>query len=611
MEKQIIQSFFEGHCINAYEVFGAQLTFEGVEGVRFRVWAPNARCIQVIGSFNNWGQEVAMMHRVDDRGVYEVFIAHVKVNDTYKYRVTQCDGRVVDKMDPFSIYNEVRPHTASIVAKRNSYRWSDSKWMKSRTKNYDTPMNIYEMHVGAWQRENADSDPNYKVIAKDLVQYLKDNYFTHVEFMPLNEHPFDGSWGYQASGYFAITSRYGTINELKYLINVLHKNGIGVIFDFVPVHFVMDDFALNKFDGTHLYEYNDSENAYSEWGTANFNLWKEEVRSFLMSAAAYMLDEFHVDGIRMDAMSNVIYWQGNKQRGVNEGGLSFIKRMNYYLHNTFPNVMLIAEDSSDFQNVTRPTIDGGLGFDYKWDLGWMNDTLSYFKIDPILRQHKHNKINFSMAYYFSERFILPFSHDEVVHSKATIVDKMWGLYGDKFKQARLLYTYMFTHPGKKLNFMGNEFGQLREFDESEENDWFLLKYPMHDSFHKMFRDLSKLYCTHPALYAHEYDHNYFEWIDADNNNENLFSYIRKDEEETIIVVLNMSNQAYHNHYFGVLETGFYKEIFNSDDEKYSGDGLVNKRAVRAKKEYVDYKPYYISIDVAPFGGIILHHKNRK
>ncbi len=609
MEQQIIQSFFEGQCINAYEVFGAQLRFEDVDGVRFRVWAPHARSIQIIGNFNNWGEHVHMMEKVDDRGIYSLFVPYVKENDLYKYRVTQCDGTIVDKMDPFSYYNELRPKHASIVIDKDNFVWGDNRWMKKRTKNYDSPLNIYELHLGAWKLEDGKT-PNYQSIAQPLIDYVKENHFTHVEFMPLSEHPFDGSWGYQASGYFSITSRYGSVNELKNLINSLHKNGIGVIFDFVPVHFVKDNFALNKFDGTHLYEY-DNENAYSEWGTANFNLWKEEVRSFLMSAASYVLDKFHVDGIRMDAISNVIYWQGNKTRGVNEGGISFIKRMNYYLGKTYPTAMLIAEDSSDFMNVTKPTIEGGLGFDYKWDLGWMNDTLSYFKKDPVYRQYEHNKINFSMAYFYSERFILPFSHDEVVHGKATIVDKMWGLYEDKFRQARLLYTYMFTHPGKKLNFMSNEIGQLREFDEAEENDWFLLKYPMHDSFQKMFRDLSYIYCNHKAMYQYEYDHHYFEWIDADNSNENLFSYIRKGKDETIVVILNMSSNTYKDHYFGVLEKGNYKEIFNSDALEYSGTGMVNEKTRKAVEKFVDYKPYYISVDVAPFAGIILHHKNKK
>ena len=378
----------------------------------------------------------------------------------------------------------------------------------------------------------------------------------------------------------------------------------------MPVHFVMDNFALNKFDGTHIFEYANDADAYSEWGTANFDLWKEEVRSFLMSAAAYWMDQFHVDGLRMDAISNAIYWQGNKDRGENEGGLAFIRRMNFKLSQAFKGVMLIAEDSTDYPNVTKSTIDGGLGFDYKWDLGWMNDTLNYLKKDPIYREYHHNDITFSLAYFFSEKFILPFSHDEVVHGKATIVNKMWGLYEDKFAQARMLYTYMYTHPGKKLNFMGNELGQFREFDENEQNDWFLLDYPMHDSFHNFIKKLGKIYKSYPALYDNDYDYRYFEWIDADNKNENLFSYMRKSEDTTLVVILNMSPNTYQDHWFGVNEDGFYKEILNSEQDIYAGCNLVNPKAIRAKKKLVNYKPYYISLDIAPFAGIILEHKNK-
>lgn len=610
MKHRIIDAFFEGQCINAYEQMGAQLAFEKVEGVRFTLWARHAQKIQVIGAFNDWSCEGNFMKKIDDRGMWSVFVPHAKAGQAYKYRVTQADGTVVDKMDPFGYYSELRPNTASIIQNRNYTKWTDAEWVKNRNNNYDRPVNIYEMHLGAWKKKE-DETVNYKKLAKDLVKYLKQGSYTHVEFMPLNEYPFDGSWGYQASGFFSATSRYGSVDDLKYLINAIHKANIGVIFDFVPVHFVMDNFALNKFDGTHMFEYPNAADAYSEWGTANFDLWKEEVRSFLMSAAAYWIDEFHVDGLRMDAISNAIFWQGNKNRGVNDGGLSFMKRMNFKLHEKFPGIMLIAEDSTDFPNVTKPTIDGGLGFDYKWDLGWMNDTLSYLKRDPIYRKYHHNDITFSMAYFYSERFLMPFSHDEVVHGKATIVNKMWGLYEDKFRQARALYTYMFTHPGKKLNFMGNELGMFREFDEEKENDWMLLEYPMHDSFHNFINHLSALYRKHPCLYEKDYDYTAFEWIDADNCNENLFSYMRMSEEETLVVILNMSPNTYHKHRFGVKEAGFYKEISNSEDEKYSGCGIINAKSIRAHKGECDFKPYYIEVDVAPFAGIILHHKNKQ
>ena len=607
MKRQIIEAFFEGQSSNAYELLGAQICFEKVDGVRFSVWAPNAQHVQVIGAFNDWACTDYYMEKIDDRGLWSVFIGGAKEGQAYKYRVTQVDGEVVDKMDPFGFYSELRPNTASIIQNRNYDKWSDTKWMQQRSKNFEKPMNIYEVHLGAWKKKEKE-EINYKKIAKSLVAYAKEMNYTHIEFMPLSEYPFDGSWGYQTSSYFAVTSRYGSVDDLKYLINSLHKANIGVIFDFVPVHFVMDNFALNRFDGTHVYEYSSEEDAYSEWGTANFNLWKEEVRSFLMSAAAYWLDQFHVDGLRMDAISNAIYWQGNKDRGVNEGGLAFIRRMNYKLSSTYPTVMLIAEDSSDFPMVTKSTIDGGLGFDYKWDMGWMNDTLNYLKMDPIYRKYHHNDITFSMAYFYSERFLLPFSHDEVVHGKATIVNKMWGLYEDKFAQARMLYTYMYTHPGKKLNFMGNEIGMFREFDETKENDWDLLQYPMHDSFKNYMEALAAIYQQYDALYQNDYDYTYFEWIDADNCDENLFSYIRHGVQEDLVVILNMSPNRYENHHFGVDEAGFYKEIINSAEAKYSGCNVINPKALRAKKKETDFKPYYIEVDVAPFAGMILVHK---
>ena len=608
MKQRVINAFFEGQSIDAYTTLGAHPRFEQISGVRFALYAPAAQKIQVIGSFNDWNGEGHFMDKVDERGIWSVFVPNAKIGDMYKYRITQVDGIVVDKMDPYAFYNELRPNTASIVVDLDYY-WSDEQWIKNRSRCFHKPLNIYEVHLGAWKHPN-NEPVNYRSIASELIAYIKTMKYTHVEFMPLCEYPFDGSWGYQISGYFSVTSRYGTLQDLKFLINELHKNEIGVIFDFVPVHFVKDNYALNKFDGTCLYEYQNNDNSSSEWGSSNFDLHKEEVRSFLMSAAAYWIKELHGDGLRMDAISNVIYWQGKKERGVNEGAITFIRRMNYLLHYKFPEVMLIAEDSSDFLGVSKPIHENGLGFDYKWDLGWMNDTLAYLKLDPIFRKHHHNKINFSMAYFYGENFILPFSHDESVHGKATIVDKMWGTYEQKFSQARMLYTYMYTHPGKKLNFMGNEIGHLREFDEKEPMDWFLLKYPIHDSFKQFMKDLNNIYVNESILYENDFDYNYFEWIDADNANENLFSFIRKGKEETIIVVLNMSMNTYYAHQFGVLEEGIYNEILNSEKDIYAGVNIVNEKPIVAKKEDIDYKPYAITIDVAAFAGIIIKHENK-
>ncbi|WP_270622382.1 1,4-alpha-glucan branching protein GlgB [[Clostridium] innocuum] len=611
MKNKIMDRYYKGCALDAYKLFGAHLCEErGKKGVRFTVYAPHAQGIQVIGSFDDWSCKGHQMRRKDDKGIWSLFVAEAKEGDMYKYRVTQATGRIVDKMDPYAFYSELRPNTASIVTNLDYKKWSDEKWLAQRTKNFDKPVNIYEMHLGSWKKDEDQEWVNYKDIAKELIAYVKENNFTHIELMPLNEYPFDGSWGYQCSGYFSATSRYGSAQELMYLINACHRANIGIIMDFVPVHFVRDDFSLSYFDGTPLYEYEKACDADSQWGTANFNLWREEVRSFLMSAAAFWIDKYHVDGLRMDAISNIIHWHGNKDLGENEGALHFIKRMNYHLSEAYKGVMLIAEDSSDFANVTKATQDGGLGFDYKWDLGWMNDTLKYLEKDPIYRKWHHNNITFSMAYFYSERFIMEFSHDEVVHGKKTIVDKIWGSYEEKFAQLRTLYLYMFTHPGKKLNFMGNELAHFREWDEEKQCDWDLLKYPMHDAFHRYFAKLGELYSKTPALYETEYDWTSFQWIDADNADENVFSYLRKNENSYYIVILNFSPNAYKKHAFGVPEKGVYHELLNTEQDIWGGE-ITELGKMKAVEKECNKLPYTIEVDVPAFGGVLLELKKRK
>lgn len=611
MKNKIMDRYYKGCALDAYKLFGAHLCEErGKKGVRFTVYAPHAQGIQVIGSFDDWSCKGHQMRRKDDKGIWSLFVAEAKEGDMYKYRVTQATGRIVDKMDPYAFYSELRPNTASIITNLDYKKWSDEKWLAQRTKNFDKPVNIYEMHLGSWKKDEDQEWVNYKDIAKELIAYVKENNFTHIELMPLNEYPFDGSWGYQCSGYFSATSRYGSAQELMYLINACHRANIGIIMDFVPVHFVRDDFSLSYFDGTPLYEYEKACDADSQWGTANFNLWREEVRSFLMSAAAFWIDKYHVDGLRMDAISNIIHWHGNKDLGENEGALHFIKRMNYHLSEAYKGVMLIAEDSSDFANVTKATQDGGLGFDYKWDLGWMNDTLKYLEKDPIYRKWHHNNITFSMAYFYSERFIMEFSHDEVVHGKKTIVDKIWGSYEEKFAQLRTLYLYMFTHPGKKLNFMGNELAHFREWDEEKQCDWDLLKYPMHDAFHRYFAKLGELYSKTPALYETEYDWTSFQWIDADNADENMFSYLRKNENTYYIVILNFSPNAYKKHAFGVPEKGVYHELLNTEQDIWGGE-ITELGKMKAVEKECNKLPYTIEVDVPAFGGVLLELKKRK
>ncbi len=606
---KIIESYHQGHCLNAYELFGAHLTHEPEPGVRFTVWAPGAKNIQVIGDFNGWGEKPVWMGKLTS-SIFSVFVPGLKEWSLYRYRIECQDGLWQDKSDPVAFYSEVRPKNNSIVVDLDDFAWTDKKWMAGRSKNFDRPLSIYEVHAGSWRTKDGKW-LTYDELAEQLIPYVKEKGFTHIELMPLNEHPFDGSWGYQVSGYYSCTSRYGDPKRFMHLVNQAHRSGIGVIMDVVPVHFVKDNHGLRYFDGTPVYEYPRTEDAFSEWGTMNFDLWKEEVRSFLMSSVAFWCDKYHVDGIRMDAISNVIYWGGNRNRGVNEGGLAFVRRMNYYLSQRFPQVMLIAEDSSDFPKVTASTYELGLGFDYKWDLGWMNDTLKYYELDPIFRKYNHNKLTFSMAYFYSERFLLPLSHDEVVHGKKTIVDKMWGDYDQKFAQAKNLYLYMFTHPGKKLNFMGNEIGMFREFDEKRENDWFLLGYSRHAAFARCFEDISKMWKYYPALSCWDYDPTNFRWIDADNGDQSIYSYLREDAKNVFVVILNMTPVSYENFRLGVPVSGRYLELFNTEKDIYEGCNMLNYEPVKSEKVPAHHQPYSISLRIAPFAGIVMQVKKRK
>ena len=611
-KESIIEQFHQGHCIDAYKLFGAHFTYEGCEGVRFTVYAPHARNVSVIGSFNEWDETKHVMERTGFTGIWSIFIPNVKQWDSYKYRIEDRNGHKLDKADPYAFYSETRPETASKIYDLNEIKWSDKTWMNKRTKNFDKPVSIYEVYAGGWHR-NGEYPYTYEMLKENLIPYVKEHGFTHIEMMPLSEYPFDGSWGYQASGYYAVTSRYGNPSEFASFVNACHKEGIGVIMDMVPVHFVKDAFGLRQFDGEPLYEYKKISDAESEWGTLNFDLWNEEVRSFLISAASFWLDIYHIDGIRIDAVSNLIYWGGNRDRGTNEGSLTFIKRMNYYLAQEYPTVMLIAEDSSDYPKVTESTQNGGLGFDYKWDLGWMNDTLKYYATDPIYRIWDHNKLTFSMAYFYSERFMMPLSHDENVHGKKTVIDRLWGDYDTKFAQARNLYAYMFAHPGKKLNFMGNELASFREFDEKKELDWFLLDYPRHDAFLRYFTDLNKIYLAHPCLYQDDYNYKGFKWIDADNAQQSIFSFYREDEKEVLVCVMNLTSASYEDFNLYVPYKGTYTEILNSEKDIYDGCNMCNFAPVKAKavKEKDAKFENKINIRIAPFGAIWLTCPKKK
>ncbi len=597
--------FYTGEAFDAYDFFGAHLTDQGV---LFRVYAPAAQKIEVIGEFNGW-QSGSVMVQDGLSGIYELLIPEAEEGQMYKYRIHKEGGYYTDHFDPYSFGSELRPGTASRIVDTESYHFEDQKWMDQRSKNYDRPLNIYEVHAGSWRKKETgdEDDPagwySYDELADMLAPYVREMGYTHVEFLPLTEHPSDQSWGYQVSGYFCPTSRYGTAVQLMKMVDTFHREGIGVILDFVPVHFVINDYVLKNFDGTALYEY-DSDTGYSEWGTCNFNYYRGEVRSLLQSSADFFLTRFHFDGIRMDAISNAIYWQGNAERGVNEGALEFIKCMNAGLQKRHPTAMLIAEDSTNYPGVTHPVEDGGLGFDYKWDMGWMNDTLDYFRIHPNDRKYHYNDISFSMMYYYNERYLLPFSHDEVVHGKATILQKMWGEYDVKFQQAKTLYTYMYTHPGKKLSFMGNEIGHFREWDEKKECDWFLLEYPKHDAFRKFLKDLHSLYVEEPAFWQDDYRPEGFRWLEVDAAKERVYIYERMAADSRYIVVLNMSQEQYNGYEFGYDKRAVLHEVISGERVEYDGYYDGPKTDLVTNRKGYKWWPYSFVLTIPALASII-------
>ena len=584
-----MHEFYMGNVFDAYEFFGAHPT---PDGTAFRTFAPSADRITIIGEWNDWQEE----NMIKDGHVWSYFSARAKKGQMYKYVIYSSLGRV-EHCDPYGFAMELRPNFASIITDLDEYKFTDSEWLEKRSKNYNEPLNIYEVHLGSWHTDpdNENGWYSYSDIADKLIKYVKKHHYTHIEFMPLSEHPADCSWGYQNTGFFAPTSRYGTPAQLMKLIDKCHKNDIGVIMDFVPVHFAIDGYALAKYDGTCLYEYPDSDVTISEWGTCNFIHSRREVCCFLQSAANYWLEKYHFDGLRMDAISRAIYWQGKPERGVNKCTVDFLKKMNSGLHALHPTAMLIAEDSTSFPKVTAPVEYDGLGFDYKWDLGWMNDTLDYFRTPPAERKYHHGKITFSMQYFYNELYLLPISHDENVHGKATVIQKMWGDYDVKFPQARAFYMYMYSHPGKKLNFMGGEFAQFREWDETREQDWDMLKYPLHDSFLRYMTDLEKLYTTRPSLYNGEYNPDCFKWILPDESERSVFAYKRCAENETTICLLNFSDREQN---ITIPADGLtdLKELINSDSNIYSGETEV-KRSVKIKPAGGEF-----SVKLSPFSG---------
>ncbi|MBQ1554232.1 MAG: 1,4-alpha-glucan branching protein GlgB [Clostridia bacterium] len=606
----LLDAFHGGRALVAHNHLGAHFSREdGTDGVRFTVYAPYAVRIAVIGDFNAWNENAHILHKIDNLGVFSVFVPGACRGQLYKYRIWQVGGNVCDKSDPYAFMGQRRPYNSSVIMDIDESEFHDEEWLRTRSRCFERPLNIYEVHLGAWCRKQwGGSDQSwytYDEIAERLADYALENGFTHIEIMPLTEHPFDGSWGYHVSGMFAATSRYGSPQQLIRLIDVCHSKGIGVILDFVMVHFVRDSFGLGRFDGTPLYEYPLDFMANSEWDSYNYDFYKGEVQSFLLSSAYFWLSTYHFDGLRIDAASNIIYWQGQPERGVNQGAVEFIRRFNDTLHEVLPEVMLIAEDSSSYYNVTSRYADHWhLGFDYKWDMGWMNDTLKYFSLDPFFRRGSHNKITFSMDYYQAENYLLPFSHDESSHGKKSILGKMWGTTQQKFAQCRALYVYMFTHPGKKLNFMGNEFAQLDEWKITEELHWYDLQNEYNAKFYAFFREMSRIYRWYPSLWEMDYNGIGFEWIDPTDDYNNLFTYIRRGGGQEVVVALNLSTNPQYRYILGLKHQGMIEELLCTDDVAYGGDGLThNPPQTVSPYPHKDF-PCSVTVQLAPLSAHI-------
>ena len=573
-----------------------------LKGYIFRLYAPNAKEVFLIGDFNAWDMKKSPMQKIHEWGIFELFVPGAKLHQSYKYTFYNAWGVLVHKADPYAIFAEKRPLTASVIEEQKIFNWSDTEYLQARTRNFDKPMSIYEVHLGSWKKNKEGQYLTFKALEEELIPYVTSMGFTHIELMPMTQYPYDGSWGYQATGFTALDSSFGSIEDFKQLINACHQANIGVILDYVVVHFANDDFGLIEFDGSRLYEYFDPQKTYSQWGSPQFDLTKPAVRSLLFSGIQSFIETYHIDGIRIDAVSNIVYWEGNHNNGANLGGIQFLKDLNHHIHTQFPSVMMIAEDSTAFPGVTKPTEMGGLGFDYKWDMGWMNDTLKYYGLDQIYKYYDHHKLTFSMHYFYFENFMLPLSHDEVVHGKGTILNKMWGNYDDKFALLRNIYTYQFMHPGKKLNFMGNEFASFDEWDEKKSLPWFFLQYPKHASVYALFKDLNHLYRQESALHVEEHNPLRFQWLMADNYFDNIYVFQRAIDENSLICVFNMKGNYYNRYDIVVPFKGRYQEVLNSDDSQYGGWNNVNKTVIESRYEQ---DKHVITITIGSFAAIVL------
>jgi 1,4-alpha-glucan branching enzyme len=613
--------FNRGEHYQIYKFLGAQPKIENNQkGVRFSVWAPAARQVAVVGEFNNWNKFANQMEEVGDSGIWTTFVPDIGEGTLYKYSIKGLHGDTFLKSDPVAFYSEKSPKTASIVTSLNKYDWNDKLWMNKRKEKqpHTDPINIYEVHAGSWKTDKEGNEYNYRRLADELIPYVEEMGYTHIELMPLTEFPFGGSWGYQTTGYFSLTSRYGKPEDFMYFVDKAHRFGISVIMDWVPSHFCKDGHGLRLFDGTPLYESEDPKRAENkQWDTLNFDYGQPEVWSFLISSARFFFDVYHIDGIRVDAVSNMLYldynkedgeWTANKYGGnENLEAIDFIKQLNQVVFKDFPGIMMIAEESTAYPMVTGPVDKGGLGFNFKWNMGWMNDILEYMEEDPIMRKGRHNLLTFSMMYAYSENYILPLSHDEVVHGKKSLLDKMSGDYWQKFANLRLLFAYMFAHPGKNLLFMGGEFGQFIEWNYKQELDWLLLDYPKHQEIKKYVKDLNHFYKRNNALWLKDFEHEGFEWIEADDNKQSVLSFTRSGEktEDLMVILCNFTPVPRENYKVGVPFQGQYREIFNSDLEKYGGSGIINEKAIESKKEELHGFSQLIEVTVPPLAAVYL------
>lgn len=611
--------FHEGSNSNAYEYFGSHRKNKNT--VVFRVWAPDAKNVSVTGDFNDWSEtENPMKQLKNSGGVWEAEIKNIKPYDMYKYCITAADGRTLMKCDPYGFHMETRPGTATKYYEIDDcYEWHDEKWVESRNgKNiYESPVNIYEIHAGSWKQYDDGNFYSYRALADSLVPYVKKMGYTHIEFMPLTEYPFDGSWGYQVTGYFAATSRYGEPKDLMYLVDKCHANGIGVILDWVPAHFPKDANGLYEFDGGPLYEYSDPRKGeHYGWGTRVFDFGKNEVRSFLMSSASFWLKKYHLDGIRIDAVASMLYldydrkdgeWVPNKNGGnENLEAVEFLQKLNENIFRDFPYAMMIAEESTSWPMVTKPVFSGGLGFNFKWNMGWMNDILRYFSLDGFFRKYNHDCITFSMFYAFSENFVLPISHDEVVHGKKSLIDKMPGSYDEKFAGVRAFLGYMMAHPGKKLMFMGQEFGQFIEWNYEKGLDWLLLDYPKHRALQNYFKKINEFYKANPAFWQIDYSWEGFSWISSDDKDNSVIAFRRIDEKgKEVIVVCNFTNVERCDYRIGIPKKGAYKVVFNSDDVDFGGEGKGNKGKLKTESINMHGFEQSISLDLPPMSAIYI------